>query len=438
SRHLAPVPAADRRARARTASGDAAAVGNRRRPRRPARLLGGHPRGLEAGRPLRPVPGRHRAPAVLGPHVLARHDRHPGLRPVPGAVPRQRDALAEHPRRSPLAGARHRPPPGAAGGDLHGGGVRGLSDGHALLDPRRDRRRLPHHRARQGPAGRRGAAQARRAERAAADDQDGVPGHREHRQRRDHHRDGLQLAGPGEPVRLLDLLPRPAHAPGPVRPVLQCDDPRGAVRGDPVLVHRPEDPEVMSTQERPVSPRAVAWARRRRAAARAWRDYRGQRGGMVGLAVLGVIVLLALAAPFLVDESALSVTQATGGRLEPPSAEFWLGTDESGRSVLALTLWGTRLSLVIGLTATVAAILIGTVVGVTSGHVGGWYGWVALRVSDWFMVLPSLVVAIALLAVLGRSAATTVAVIAIVSWSGTARLVRAQTLTVQSRPYLER
>lgn len=194
----------------------------------------------------------------------------------------------------------------------------------------------------------------------------------------------------------------------------------------------------MSTQERPVSPRAVAWARRRRAAARAWRDYRGQRGGMVGLAVLGVIVLLALAAPFLVDESALSVTQATGGRLEPPSAEFWLGTDESGRSVLALTLWGTRLSLVIGLTATVAAILIGTLVGVTSGHVGGWYGWVALRVSDWFMVLPSLVVAIALLAVLGRSAATTVAVIAVVSWSGTARLVRAQTLTVQSRPYLER
>ncbi len=194
----------------------------------------------------------------------------------------------------------------------------------------------------------------------------------------------------------------------------------------------------MSTQTRPISPRAVAWARRRRAAARAWRDYRGQRSGMVGLVVLGAIVLLALAAPLLVEESALSVTQATGGRLEPPSAEFWLGTDESGRSVLALTLWGTRLSLVIGLTATVAAILIGTVVGVTSGHIGGWYGWIALRVSDWFMVLPSLVVAIALLAVLGRSAATTVAVIAVVSWSGTARLVRAQTLTVQSRPYLER
>lgn len=194
----------------------------------------------------------------------------------------------------------------------------------------------------------------------------------------------------------------------------------------------------MSTQARPLSPRAVTWARRRRAAARAWRDYRTQRSGMVGLALLGLIVVLAVAAPLLIDASALSVTQATGGRMEPPSAEFWLGTDETGRSVLALTLWGTRLSLVIGLTATVAAILVGTLVGITSGHIGGWYGWIALRVSDWFMVLPSLVVAIALLAVLGRSVATTVTVIAIVSWSGTARLVRAQTLTVQARPYLER
>lgn len=187
-----------------------------------------------------------------------------------------------------------------------------------------------------------------------------------------------------------------------------------------------------------MSPRAVVWARRRRALARTWRDYRRQRGGMVGLVMLGVIVLAAVGAPLLADGSGLSVTEATGGRMEPPSAAFPLGTDEVGRSILTLTIWGARLSLLIGLTATVVAIVIGTLVGVTSGHIGGWYGWVALRVSDWFMVLPSLVVAIALLAVMGRSAATTVAVIAIVSWSGTARLVRAQTLTVRARPYLER
>ena len=187
-----------------------------------------------------------------------------------------------------------------------------------------------------------------------------------------------------------------------------------------------------------LSPRALRWARRRQSFARSRAAYRSQRTGMIGLVLLGAIVILAIAAPVLIDESALSVTRATGGRMAPPSLEYPLGTDETGRSILALTLWGSRLSLMIGLTATVVAIVIGTAVGVTSGHIGGWYGWVALRLSDWFMVLPSLVVAIALLAVLGRSMATTITVIALVSWPGTTRLVRAQTLTVQSRPYLER
>lgn len=188
----------------------------------------------------------------------------------------------------------------------------------------------------------------------------------------------------------------------------------------------------------PSSRRAVTWLRRKEALKRTWDSYRQQRSGVVGLCMLGVIVLVALTVPFFIDSSSLSVTQATGGRMEPPNSEFLLGTDEQGRSVLALTLWGTRLSLLIGLIATLAAIFIGTFLGVTSGHIGGWYGWVALRFTDWFMVLPSLVVAIALLAVLGRSAATTITVIAVVSWAGTARLIRAQTLSVQARPYLER
>ncbi|MFC4337796.1 ABC transporter permease [Salininema proteolyticum] len=188
----------------------------------------------------------------------------------------------------------------------------------------------------------------------------------------------------------------------------------------------------------PASPRALARRRRRESAARFWAQYRRQRAGVTGLILLSAIVLLALCAPLLADGSALSVTQATGGRMDPPSAGYPLGTDETGRSVLALTIWGSRLSLVIGLTATVMAVLIGTVLGLTSGHFGGWYAWIALRLSDWFMVLPGLVVAIALLAVLGRSVATTITVIALVSWAGTTRLVRAQTLSVQARPYLER
>lgn len=186
------------------------------------------------------------------------------------------------------------------------------------------------------------------------------------------------------------------------------------------------------------SPRAIRWARRREGAARVWREYRQQRAGMIGLVLLLTIALLAITAPLFVDPRELSVTQATGGRMQPPGPGFPLGTDEVGRSVLMLTLWGTRVSLLVALTATVLAIIIGTVIGITSGHIGGTYAWIAMRISDWFMVLPGLVVAISLLAVMGRSLTTVIIVIALISWSGTARLIRAQTLSVQGRPYLER
>ncbi|WP_020574120.1 ABC transporter permease [Actinopolymorpha alba] len=186
------------------------------------------------------------------------------------------------------------------------------------------------------------------------------------------------------------------------------------------------------------SVRALAWQRRRAAIGRFWREYRQQRAGMVGLAGLLIIVVLALAAPLISDRDALDVTQATGDRLQPPSLEFPLGTDETGRSVLLLTLWGARISLLVGITATLLAMVIGTLVGIAAGHFGGWLTGLLMRVTDWFIVLPRLVLAIALAAVLGPSLTTIVIAIGVTSWPGTARLIRAQTLAVEARPYLER
>lgn len=188
----------------------------------------------------------------------------------------------------------------------------------------------------------------------------------------------------------------------------------------------------------PSSARALVWARRRAALGRFWRDYRRQRAGVVGLAGLAVVVLLALLAPVLTDRSELDVTEATGERLEAPSGRFPLGTDETGRSILVLTLWGTRVSLVVGVTATLLAMGIGTLVGIVSGHFGGRVSWLLMRVTDWFLVLPRLVLAMALAAVLATSLSTLVIAIGVTSWAGTARLIRAQTLAVEARPYLER
>ncbi|SDK18299.1 peptide/nickel transport system permease protein [Actinopolyspora mzabensis] len=178
--------------------------------------------------------------------------------------------------------------------------------------------------------------------------------------------------------------------------------------------------------------------RRLAALTEGWRVYRADRGGAFGLAVLLVVVALALLAPVLTRSGELDVTRVQGAPLQPPSATNWLGTDESGRSVLLLTWWGARMSLLVGLSAAVLSMVIGTVVGLLAAHFGGWVATLLLRVTDFFLVLPALVLAIALSTVLSRGVFTIVLAIGVTSWPQTARLVRAQTLTVETRPYIER
>ncbi|MET7648583.1 ABC transporter permease [Streptomyces sp. NPDC005426] len=197
-------------------------------------------------------------------------------------------------------------------------------------------------------------------------------------------------------------------------------------------------PEESGPPEAAKSPGALARARKRRSMARFWREYRGHRGGLWGLAGLLLIALIAVCAPVLTGADAQSVTEAPGGALESPSAEFPLGTDQFGRSVLALLIWGARVSLTVGLLAAFLCVAIGTVVGIVAGHFRGWYSTVLMRVTDWFLVMPTLVLAIALATVMDRSLWTVIIAIGVTTWPTTARLVRAQTLAVESRPYIER
>jgi peptide/nickel transport system permease protein len=106
--------------------------------------------------------------------------------------------------------------------------------------------------------------------------------------------------------------------------------------------------------------------------------------------------------------------------------------------VLLLLWWGARISLFVGLTAALLTVGIGTLVGLVSAHFGGWLSAVLMRITDFFLVLPSLVLAIALGAVLTHGEVTIVVALALTSWPTSARIVRAQTLTVETRPYIER
>lgn len=170
-------------------------------------------------------------------------------------------------------------------------------------------------------------------------------------------------------------------------------------------------------------------------------QFASSRAGMAGVIVLAVFVLLALAAPLLADAGSLNpVTARAAGN--PQWGTPWelppLGTDHLRRSVWAQFVFGARVSLFVGLAATVLTIAIGSVVGITAGYAGGRLDGFLMRITEWFLVIPFLPLAIVLAAILGRSVWNIVFVIGVTSWPSTARLVRAQVLTVKQRLFVER
>jgi peptide/nickel transport system permease protein len=204
-------------------------------------------------------------------------------------------------------------------------------------------------------------------------------------------------------------------------------------------VEAPQGTEPTPPPEVPRTPRAIAWTRRRLSAKRIWATYRKNRLGMIGLIVLIFFILVAVFAPLIASRDGLDPTcTCTGVPLQPPSLQFPFGTDNFGRSVLTLTVWGSRPSLIVGLFATLISVSIGAVVGIVAGYFGGKSETVLMRLTDWFLVIPFLPLAIVLASILGRSLFIIIIVIGITSWPSTARIVRAQSLSVKTRPYVER
>ena len=196
-----------------------------------------------------------------------------------------------------------------------------------------------------------------------------------------------------------------------------------------------------------VDVRGARWRLRLRNARQFARRFAGRKDGVVGAAILVLFAVLALA-PQLFVGPLQTVTTATGAALEPPSAAHLLGTDEVGRDMLNLTVHGARVSMVIGLLATLITILLGAVIGIVSGFVGG---RVLMRLTDFFLVLPTFVLAIILapiiLDIVGADAElfgiratllVIIVVIGVTSWASTARIIRSQTLSVKERMFVDR
>jgi peptide/nickel transport system permease protein len=160
--------------------------------------------------------------------------------------------------------------------------------------------------------------------------------------------------------------------------------------------------------------------------------------GMAGVSILVFFVAVALFAPLLASSKGLDAVTATGKPFSPPSLHEPLGTDDLGRSILTEVIWGARISLLVGFVSTLISILIGSAIGIAAGYFGGASEAVMMRFTDWFLVIPFLPLAIALASILGQSLGVIIFVIGVTSWPGTARVVRAQVLTVKTRGYVER
>lgn len=148
-----------------------------------------------------------------------------------------------------------------------------------------------------------------------------------------------------------------------------------------------------------------------------------------------VILLLAIFAPLVAPYG--EAEQDLLQRLQPPSLAHWFGTDELGRDVLSRILYGSRLSLTIGILPTIISLAVGIVFGLLAGYFGGWLDYLIMRLADVMLSIPSLLLAMVVMYTLGQSTLNLFIALSLTSWASIARVVRSQTLSLKESEYVE-
>jgi peptide/nickel transport system permease protein len=204
----------------------------------------------------------------------------------------------------------------------------------------------------------------------------------------------------------------------------------------------PPTDEAQGLNRKSLSPRQMAWRR-----------YRSHKPAMIATFVLLVMVLFVLLAPITarygVDEAVFKSSAGNSNRYLSPSSTAWFGTDEIGRDLYSRLIYGTRVSLAIGLAAALIGVIIGTAVGAWAGVKGGWFDDVLMRVTDVFLAFPFLVALLVTRNMLAEvpwlepivgsrtSIRFIVFLLALFGWMGVARVVRGQVLALKEREFIE-
>ncbi|MGM7703310.1 ABC transporter permease [Pseudalkalibacillus sp. Hm43] len=191
---------------------------------------------------------------------------------------------------------------------------------------------------------------------------------------------------------------------------------------------RNENPiEPKQQEEKPASP----WRD-------AWKSFRKNKLALVGLGIVSFFIFLAVFAPLIAPEgiNEQKISSDNYAKLEAPSSEYWFGTDDFGRDVLSRIIYGSRISLTVGFFAVLGSIIIGSTLGILAGYYGRWVDTIISRLFDIMLAFPSILLAIAIVAVLGPSLRNALIAIAIINVPNFGRLVRSKVLSIKEEEYI--
>jgi peptide/nickel transport system permease protein len=172
---------------------------------------------------------------------------------------------------------------------------------------------------------------------------------------------------------------------------------------------------------------------------------RRDRAAMISLGIIVAIVLIAIFAPVIAaivghgpnQQFTAPIGQTAEGQPVGPSSMFWFGTDTVGRDVLVRIAYGARISLIVGLVATVITVAMGAIVGLASAYFGGLTDSILARLMDWLLAVPFLLLAISLVSVIGPGLSVLIIVIGFLGWASVGRIVRGQVLSIREKEYVE-
>ena len=168
-----------------------------------------------------------------------------------------------------------------------------------------------------------------------------------------------------------------------------------------------------------------------------WRRFKKNKAAMLGLGIFSVMVLLAVFADVICDYDTQVIAQDVANRLKAPSPDHWFGTDAYGRDIFARVVHGARISIIIGLAATVGSVCISGILGSIAGYYGGRIDNAIMRVLDTFLAIPGELLAMAIVASLGPSMTNLLIAVTIARIPPFTRVIRSSILTVIDQDYIE-